>query len=483
MGDKQHSRADALKDAVWRLNRDLERGSVGAGTSLVYMADLRMLLEAVEQHEAAPADDARECLMDVVSHHEDIVAGFEALRAAVTETDGIDTAAYWDQQIKAADRMKERAERALAAMSQPEPAVAACSLCGDSGYYVVEGPTTEADGHHPNLEPCDCKAEQAALADDSNSVTLDRRDLFDFARGAIKSALEDYKAGECMTACWYWQEATNRTEALLEALDTKSPYIGAQPEPAVADERAAFEWPPLPAMPMQYACSGWTPVYSEHQMQAYANAYGEAVRAQIVRASSPNAAGATVAWMHVDDPRDCVSDAKKRDMIEHAGAPGARLAANYSIALGRIAPAQAAERGTPVQIDHERKLTCEAIDSAIAFGYQNTNPPPNDAHWLATYWRMGQKLAQLEALPASARYPTAWVRFRSDGGFECPIMDSDARMCDTRRKCGAWSPLFLGPVQAGEPVGWDFRMISDGSLGDWHRCASKAHADELRNPD
>ncbi|MBR7972907.1 hypothetical protein KDX01_07225 [Burkholderia vietnamiensis] len=64
------------------------------------------------------------------------------------------------------------------------------------------------------------------------------------------------------------------------------------------------------------------------------------------RASSANetgAEGATVAWMRADDPRDCISDAKKRDMIELAGTPGARLAENYSIALGVIAPAHAAE--------------------------------------------------------------------------------------------------------------------------------------------
>ncbi|MDN7540211.1 Lar family restriction alleviation protein [Burkholderia cenocepacia] len=70
-------------------------------------------------------------------------------------------------------------------------------------------------------------------AEGANDVTLDRRDLFGFARGAIKSALEDYRAGEGMAASWYWQEATNRTEALLEALDTKSPYIGS---PAMAAE-------------------------------------------------------------------------------------------------------------------------------------------------------------------------------------------------------------------------------------------------------
>ncbi|AAQ73407.1 gp61 [Burkholderia phage Bcep1] len=50
------SRADALTDAIWRLKRDLERGDVGAGTCLVYIADLRTILAAppVEQHEAAP---------------------------------------------------------------------------------------------------------------------------------------------------------------------------------------------------------------------------------------------------------------------------------------------------------------------------------------------------------------------------------------------------------------------------------------------
>lgn len=56
-----------------------------------------------------------------------------------------------------------------------------------------------------------------------------------------------------------------------------------------------------------------------------------------------------------------------------------------------------AKRGTDAQILFERKLTCEAIDGAIAFGYQNTNPPPSEDHWLAPFWRMGRKLAAIEA--------------------------------------------------------------------------------------
>lgn len=53
-------------------------------------------------------------------------------------------------------------------------------------------------------------------------------------------------------------------------------------------------------------------------------------------------------------------------------------------------------RGTPEQILTERKLTCEAIEGAIAFGYQNVNPPPSDEHWLAPFWKIGRKQAELE---------------------------------------------------------------------------------------
>lgn len=53
---------------------------------------------------------------------------------------------------------------------------------------------------------------------------------------------------------------------------------------------------------------------------------------------------------------------------------------------------------------------------------------------------------------AEGAKPIAWVRFRSDGGFEGPIMDSDERMCDVRRKSGAWTPLFGSPATAAEAV-------------------------------
>lgn len=57
---------------------------------------------------------------------------------------------------------------------------------------------------------------------------------------------------------------------------------------------------------------------------------------------------------------------------------------------------------TSEQIQLERKLTCEAIDGAIAFGYQNTNPPPSDDHWLAPFWKIGRQLGAAEATATPA---------------------------------------------------------------------------------
>ncbi|MBB5509605.1 hypothetical protein HDG35_005900 [Paraburkholderia sp. JPY681] len=62
---------------------------------------------------------------------------------------------------------------------------------------------------------------------------------------------------------------------------------------------------------------------------------------------------------------------------------------------------------TSEQIQLERRLTCEAIDGAMAFGYQNTNPPPGDDHWLAPYWKIGRKQAELEASIAAPKADAA----------------------------------------------------------------------------
>ncbi|CAJ2929094.1 gp43 [Burkholderia pseudomallei] len=85
----------------------------------------------VEQPAAAPIDDARKCLMEVVSHHDSIVAGFAAQRLAAEEAQDSDAAAYWKHESDVAHRMKAQADRALAAMAQsaPSPAVSFEAWC------------------------------------------------------------------------------------------------------------------------------------------------------------------------------------------------------------------------------------------------------------------------------------------------------------------------------------------------------------------
>jgi hypothetical protein len=55
-----------------------------------------------------------------------------------------------------------------------------------------------------------------------------------------------------------------------------------------------------------------------------------------------------------------------------------------------------APRGTNAQILMEREITASSIQGAMAFGYQNTNPPPAEDHWLQSFWDIGRKQAEME---------------------------------------------------------------------------------------
>lgn len=44
-------------------------------------------------------------------------------------------------------------------------------------------------------------------------------------------------------------------------------------------------------------------------------------------------------------------------------------------------------------------MILSAIEGAIAFGKRNTNPPPSANHWLAKFWNIGRRLAELENPP------------------------------------------------------------------------------------
>ncbi|WP_186125985.1 hypothetical protein [Burkholderia gladioli] len=80
------------------------------------------------------------------------------------------------------------------------------------------------------------------------------------------------------------------------------------------------------------------------------------------------------------------------DTVAHA-AGGGNTAAARTTALTDEQCIRASMTGEQIRL--ERKLTCEAIEGAIGFGQQGTNPPPSDDHWLAPFWKIGQQLALL----------------------------------------------------------------------------------------
>lgn len=69
----------------------------------------------------------------------------------------------------------------------------------------------------------------------------------------------------------------------------------------------------------------------------------------------------------------------------------------------------------------------------------------DQSKWL-TDKQVNERMALAERLGLMAcAEPVAWVRFRSDGGHEGPIMDSDSRMDGSRRSSGAWDQLYIHP--------------------------------------
>ncbi|CAJ3096284.1 Uncharacterised protein [Burkholderia pseudomallei] len=112
-----NSRADALTDA--QIIDLIYECDIPPYCELAAIDFARRLLLAVSQPVAAPivsapASDARECLMDVVSHHHDFVTACKSIKGELHACGAHDSAAYWQKQIDVLDRMKAQAERALA---------------------------------------------------------------------------------------------------------------------------------------------------------------------------------------------------------------------------------------------------------------------------------------------------------------------------------------------------------------------------------
>ncbi|MBY4947046.1 hypothetical protein K6V92_10490 [Cupriavidus respiraculi] len=98
---------------------------------------------------------------------------------------------------------------------------------------------------------------------------------------------------------------------------------------------------------------------------------------------------------------------------------------------------------------------------ALDAGGQGALPVPQSLQKIVRECIDGAALLAAPAAATAQDKPVAWVRYRSDGGFEGPIMDSDPRICDTRRSF--WSPLYAAPQAAHsrQPEG---AALTDGEI-------------------
>ncbi|KVQ12031.1 hypothetical protein WJ99_13890 [Burkholderia ubonensis] len=235
-----NNRADALTDdpcdSIEYAIQVLRQVETGDGTFVGQCADaitgLETILAAspVEQPAAAPADAQPRVQRDtdkrigLLFESKEAADRWQARAAASPAAEAVAIPVEWDQ------------DAAIEALSDFPKGSIWYEFLEEVGFDPTSGPiyvlTVQGRAMLDQLKSAYFAAPQPTeqtTTDEANGVTLDRRDLFDFARSAIKSALVDYKAGEEMTETWYWQEATTRAEALLEAIDTKSPYIEAAP--------------------------------------------------------------------------------------------------------------------------------------------------------------------------------------------------------------------------------------------------------------
>ncbi|KGV80216.1 putative gp43 [Burkholderia pseudomallei MSHR4375] len=295
---------------------------------------------------SAPASDARECLMDVVSHHHDFVTACKSIKGELHACGAHDSAAYWQKQIDVLDRMKAQAERALA------------TSVNETG---AEGPAIELlrkfmeyrdSDYVPNvLFDCartiiDNAMAAAAPADERASGMPDE----------VRDSMMDsqYLAG--VTAGWNAANADDPNAALKKIHDAYSGYLnplrdwqkagrpGAPATPAMADERAeCIAWANANGFPKYHEsmCAAW----EERARRAAASPAAEVVRLQHVATAE---GGGKLRWMTGRRPRDCEL---------YAMPDGGRAPATLYTAP------QPAQADAPARIEALRKGLFEARDA------------------------------------------------------------------------------------------------------------------------
>ncbi|AJX62476.1 hypothetical protein [Burkholderia pseudomallei] len=383
---------------------------------------------------SAPASDARECLMDVVSHHHDFVTACKSIKGELHACGAHDSAAYWQKQIDVLDRMKAQAERALA------------TSANETG---AEGPAIELlrkfmeyrdSDYVPNvLFDCartiiDNAMAAAAPADERASGMPDE----------VRDSMMDsqYLAG--VTAGWNAANADDPNAALKKIHDAYSGYLnplrdwqkagrpGAPATPAMADERAeCIAWANANGFPKYHEsmCAAW----EERARRAAASPAAEVVRLQHVATAED---GGKLRWMTGRRPRDCELYA----MPDGGRAPATLYTAPQ--------PAQADAPDDTHKFKNFHRRLCER------FGYVH-----DEIDWRRDQVSLIEWIAKKADAPAEAREPIAWV---TDDDRAITAAQKQRALADGGATASSVRPYSIpcyavsAPADAGEaaPFGW-----------------------------
>jgi hypothetical protein len=124
----------------------------------------------------------------------------------------------------------------------------------------------------------------------------------------------------------------------------------------------------------------------------------------------------------------------------------------YGAAADEIEHLRAALDAAPKPLDDPRLqgLFSDAISGALAFGAQNTNPPPA-GHWLERFWQMGRaERALSEAAPPAAE-PVAWrARYHAHGAWNATLFPLKGDELDWARK--QWPEYEQQPLYTAAPA-------------------------------
>lgn len=337
----------------------------------------------------APSDDARKCLMDVVSHHHDFVTACKSIKGELHACGAHDSAAYWQKQIDVLDRMKAQAERALAtsanetgAEGAQKEAVMLLLQARDELCLIEWEGEDPPERIHTLFDKIEAFVTRSpamaaeALAEEHSTIECQAHsgpDCTECGGTGVWSGKADERA-----ASWHCEDPVQKCRAQCDSC-AKQARAALK---AIVDERAeCIAWANANGFTKYHEsmCAAW----EERARRAAASPAAEVVRLQHVATAED---GGKLRWMTGRRPRDCELYA----MPDGGRAPATLYTAPQ--------PAQADAPDDTHKFKNFHRRLCER------FGYVH-----DEIDWRRDQVSLIEWIAKKADAPAEAREPIAWM--------------------------------------------------------------------------